>query len=179
MGSSVVKVLEKLVPEQFLLQRRPSFTPLAYSVDKATCKEASAFEKEVASLLAGNGTATTARRLGGFVLGLPLAERKHASARARARSGSGNGVPAVALIVFLLSLAPSPSYLFFAKVADAAHGGDVRPGAPTAGICYRIRLLRQRELAGTGDACDASLSPIARAPAHCLASSPTPTPSSP
>ena len=34
------------------LERRKSFTPLVYSVDGMACKEARAFEKRVASLLA-------------------------------------------------------------------------------------------------------------------------------
>ena len=57
-GSSSAKVLEKAAKakkDKYLdacLERRKSFTPLVYSVDGMACKEARAFEKRVASLLA-------------------------------------------------------------------------------------------------------------------------------
>ena len=57
-GSSSAKVLEKAAKakkDKYLdacLERRKSFTPLVYSVDGLACKEARAFEKRVASLLA-------------------------------------------------------------------------------------------------------------------------------
>ena len=57
-SSSSAKVLEKATREKkakyldACIQRRRSFTPLVYSVDGMACKEALAFEKRVASLLA-------------------------------------------------------------------------------------------------------------------------------
>ena len=57
-GSSLRKVLEKAAKakkDKYLdacLERRRSFVPLVYSVDGMACKEARAFEKRVASLLA-------------------------------------------------------------------------------------------------------------------------------
>jgi len=57
-GISSKKVLEKAAKakkDKYLdacLERRKSFTPLVYSVDGMPCKEAKAFEKRVASLLA-------------------------------------------------------------------------------------------------------------------------------
>jgi len=57
-SSSSAKVLEKAAREKkakyldACIQRRRSFTPLVYSVDGMACKEALAFEKRVASLLA-------------------------------------------------------------------------------------------------------------------------------
>ena len=58
LSTSSAKVLEraaKLKKDKYLdacLQRRRSFVPLVYSVDGMACKEAKAFEKCVASLLA-------------------------------------------------------------------------------------------------------------------------------
>jgi hypothetical protein len=57
-SSSSAKVLEKAAKEkkdkylEACLERRRSFTPLVYSVDGMACKEACAFEKRIASLLA-------------------------------------------------------------------------------------------------------------------------------
>jgi len=57
-STSSAKVLEKaakLKKDKYLdacLERRRSFAPLVYSVDGMACKEAKAFEKRVASLLA-------------------------------------------------------------------------------------------------------------------------------
>jgi hypothetical protein len=57
-SSSSAKVLEKAAREkkrkylEACLERRRSFAPLVYSVDGMACKEAVAFEKRVASLLA-------------------------------------------------------------------------------------------------------------------------------
>ncbi|KAL7523651.1 hypothetical protein ACHAXR_000265, partial [Thalassiosira sp. AJA248-18] len=57
-ASSSSKVLEKAAKTkkdkyaEACLERRRSFTPLVYSVDGMACKEAKAFEKRIASLLA-------------------------------------------------------------------------------------------------------------------------------
>jgi hypothetical protein len=57
-GSSSAKVLEKAAKakkdkyEAACIARRRTFTPLVYSVDGMACKEALAFEKRLASLMA-------------------------------------------------------------------------------------------------------------------------------
>ena len=49
---------------QACLDRRRSFTPLVYSVDRMACKEAQAFEKRFASLLADKWNRTYSELVG-------------------------------------------------------------------------------------------------------------------